>query len=198
MIGRRFLNIPKSLKAIYVGLFLLGTVYLALPASNNFPPLPQGVKSTEPGDTIQIANVSAYYTDISREEVVKFYQNYFSHSSFLAIPLPTLKLNHPPERIKEILRQTQQSTYLEEIVHPFRESLFISGFEWNNDPFTKPERRIKNILLIDGKVYQFKVTLFYQESKVWQRLLVFYLTLGATYLLYQAYLGLYQRWQRGR
>jgi hypothetical protein len=198
MIVGRILNMPKSVKAIYAVLFLFGTIYLVLPAPKSFPPLLQGVKSTEPGDTVQITNVSAYYTDTSREEVVNFYQNYFSHSPFLGIPLPTFKLNHPPERIKEILRQTQQSTYVEEIVHPFRESLFISGFEWNNDPFTKPEKRIKNILSVDGRVYQFKVTLFYQESEIWQRLLVFYLTLGATYLLYQAYLGLYQRWRKRR
>ncbi|HUW24326.1 MAG TPA: hypothetical protein VMW04_01730 [Patescibacteria group bacterium] len=177
-------------------IFSIGTIYLVLPAPKDFPPLPSSVKSTEPGDTVQIANVSAYYTDTLRKEVVDFYQDYFSRSPFLDIPLITYKLNHPPERIKEILRETQQTTYVEEFVHPFRESLFVSGFEWDNDPFTRPERRVKNILIVDGKVYQFKVTLFYQESKVWQRLLIFYLTLGVTYLLYRAYWELFQRWQK--
>jgi hypothetical protein len=176
--------------------FFLGTVYLVLPAPKDFPSLSPSVKSIEPGDTVQIANVSAYYTDISRQEAVDFYYRYFSRSPLWGIPLPTFKLNHPPERIKEILRKTQQSTYVEEIVHPFRESLFVSGFEWDNDPFTKPARRIKNILIVNGKVYQFKVTLYYQEAKVWQRLLIFYLTLGAIYCLCLAYGGLLQRWQK--
>ncbi len=169
-------------------LFLvLGTVYLLLPAKSNFPDLPGAVKSIEPGDTVQIKNVSAYYTDMPRADVVNFYFNYFSRSSFLNIPLITYKLNHPPERIREILRDTQQSTYVEEIVHPLRESVFISGFEWNNDPFTLPQNRKKNILTVNGKDYQFKVTWFYQPSFWWQRLFIFYLiTLASCLLIFQA------------
>lgn len=186
----------KAEKLFFIGVFIVGTLYLILPAPKDFPDLPGAVKSTEPGDTVQIANVKAYYTDMSRQEVVDFYENYFSHSPFRGIPLFTYKLNHPPERIREVLRDTQQSTYVEELVHPLRESVFVNGFEWNNDPFTKPAGRIKNILIVNGKTYQFKVTLFYQESQVWQRLLIFYLILSAVYLLYQAYHGIYQRWQK--
>ncbi len=156
---------------------------MLLPSPDNFPDLPSAVKSIEPGDTVQVKNVSAYYTDMPRKEAVDFYFNYFSRSPFLNIPLITYKLNHPPERIREVLRDTQQSTYVEEIVHPFRESVFINGFEWNNDPFTLPIRRIKNILIVNGKTYQFKVTLFYQKSAVWIRLIIFYLATGLGCLL---------------
>lgn len=186
----------KFFKILLAIIILLGTFYLALPAPKDFPPLPQGLKSVEPGDTVQIANVSAYYTDTPREEVVNYYFKYFSRSPFLGIPLITYKLNQPPERIREVLRETQQSTYVEEIVHPFRESVFVNGFEWDNDPFTSPKRRIKNILIVDGKTYQFKVTLFYQESKVWQRLLVFYLSLLFSYLLVKSYLRIIAEWKR--
>ncbi len=186
----------KFEKLFFIGVFIIGTVYLILPAPRDFPDLPGAVKSTEPGDTVQIANVKAYYTDMSRQEVVNFYKNYFSRSPFHFIPLLTYKLNHPPERIREVLRNTQQSTYVEELVHPLRESVFVNGFEWNNDPFTKPSRRIKNILEVNGKVYQFKVTLFYQESKVWERLLVFYSVLAAIFLLCRGYLGIYRRWRK--
>ena len=178
-----------------IGLFItliLGTFYLVLPSPEEFPDLPGAVKSTEPGDTVQIANVSAYYTDMPRKDVVDFYFNYFSRSPFLGIPLVTYKLNHPPERIREVLRETQQSTYVEEIIHPLRESVFINGFEWNNDPFTSPKRRIKNILIVEGKTYQFKVTLFYQESFLWQRLLIFYLSLAAIYLIFTAYVSFFK------
>jgi len=177
----------KKKKLFFFLIFILGTVYLCLPAPKKFPDLPNSLRSTEPGDTIQIPGVSAYYTDTSRREVVDFYFKYFSRSPFWGIPLITYKVNHPPERIREVLRETQQSTYVEEIIHPFRESVFVSGFEWENDPFTPPKSRIKNILLVDGKVYKFKVTLFYQESKLWQRLLIFYLSLFLFYLILEEY-----------
>ncbi|PIU36300.1 hypothetical protein COT03_00325, partial [Candidatus Shapirobacteria bacterium CG07_land_8_20_14_0_80_39_18] len=81
-------------------------------------------------------------------------------------------------------------------VHPFRESVFVNGFEWNNDPFTSPKRRVKNILIVDGKTYQFKITLFYQESRVWQRLLVFYLSLLFSFLLIKSYARIIAEWKR--
>lgn len=186
-------KMSKLLKIFFVLFFFLGTFYLVLPARENFPALPESVESIEPGDTTQIANVSAYYTDTSRKEVVQFYKNYFSRSAFLGIPLITYKLNHPPEKIREVLRDTQQSTFVEEIVHPLRESVFVNGFEWNNDPFTSPEARAANILIVNGKTYQFKITLYYQPSMVWQRLLVFYLTLILIYLLILSYKGIIKR-----
>lgn len=191
MINLQFTIFNKFSKTLFLILFIVGTFYLSLPAPKDFPPLPDSVKSVEPGDTEQIANVSAYYTDISREEVVNFYYDYFSKSPFLNIPLPTYKLNHPPERIREVLRDTQQSTFVEEIVHPLRESVFVNGFEWNNDPFTEPEGRAKNILIVNGKTYQFKVTLFYQESQAWQRLLVFYSVLVLSFFVCRAYGEIY-------
>lgn len=186
----------KWVKLFFGIIFFLGTFYLVLPAPKDFPYLPGSIKSIEPGDTVQIANVSAYYTDMSRKDVVDFYFNYFSKSSFLGIPLITYKLNQPPERIREVLRDTQQSTYVEELVHPFRESVFLNGFEWDNDPFTPPSRRIKNILVVNGKTYQFKVTLFYQESQLWQRLLVFYLSLSVSYFVFLAYQRLFLKFKK--
>ena len=191
----------KILKAFLAILFFLGNIYLVLPLPSlpqDLPSLPKSIKSNEPGDTTQIANVVAYYTDLSRKEVVDFYYNEFSRSSFKDIPLITYKLNHPPERIREVLRDTQQSTYVEEIVHPLRESLFISGFEWNNDPFTSPNGRIKNILIVDGKIYQFKVTLFYQGSRVWQRLLVWWGIWTLGYCLFLGYCKTYEAFRNYR
>jgi len=185
----------KISKLFFVFFIILGTLYLVLPAPKDFPDLPGAVKSIEPGDTVQIANVSAYYTDMPRKEAVDFYFKYFSRSPFLGIPLITYKLNHPPERIREVLRDTQQSTYVEELVHPLRESVFVNGFEWNNDPFTPSKSRAKNILIVGGKTYQFKVTIFYQESKIWQRLLIFYFCLLFIYFLLNIYKGIFSRWK---
>lgn len=181
-------------KFAFLFVLISGTLYLLLPAPKNFPPPPGGVKSIEPGDTTQIANVSAYYTDISRKDILDYYQKYFSKSTFLGIPLITYRLNHPPERIREVLRNTQQSTYVEEIIHPLRESVFINGFEWNNDPFTPAKSRAQNILIVNGKTYQFKVTIFYQESKTWSRILIFYLTMTAIYFLDKYFKEWLGRW----
>jgi len=182
------------IKVFLILLFLLGSLYLVLPSPDlpqDMPPLPNSVRSTEPGDTTQIANMAAYYTNLSRKEVIDFYFNQFLRFNLRNFPLITYKLNHPPERIREVLRETQQSTYVEEIVHPLRESLFISGFEWNNDPFTPPKGRIKNILIVNGKIYDFKVTLYYQGSGIWQRLLVWWGIWGLGYLLFVQYKKIY-------
>jgi len=186
----------RFFRILAIIVFFLLNIYLILPAPKDFPALPDSLKSIEPGDTVQIPGVSAYYTDVSRQQTVDFYFKYFSKSPFLGLPLITYKLNHPPERIREVLRETQQSTYVEELVHPFRESVFISGFEWNNDPFTPPKSRPKNILLVDGRVYQFKVTLFYQESKIWYRLLIFWFSCFACWLIYKVYKEIWEEWQK--
>lgn len=138
--------------------------YLIFPAPAPLDPLPQSLKSIEPGDTTQISGISAYYTNLSRQEVIDFYQNQYSHSSFLNIPLLTYRLNHPPEMSRDLIRTTQQSSYLEEIVHPMRESLFVSGFEWENDPFTKVEKRPKNKLIMNKIEYKAKITLIQRRS----------------------------------
>lgn len=172
---------------ITIIIFILGNLYLILPSPAELPSLPDSIRSTEPGDTTQIPGVSAYYTDLPRKTVVDFYTKAFSRSSFLEIPLLGYRLNHPPERIREVLRETQQSTYVEEVVHPLRESLFINGFEWANDPFTRPSGRVKNATTINGKTYKCKVTLFYQGSKIWQRLLVFWGIYLAGFLIYKGF-----------
>lgn len=163
----------KKTAKIFGGILLIvWGIYLLLPSPPELPPLSQSLKSVEPGDTTQIPGISAYYTDLSRQEVIDFYQKSFSHSSFLGIPLLTYRLNYPPEYAKQIIRSTQQSSYLEEVVHPLRESLFVSGFEWANDPFTKSEKRVKNKMIIDRKEYKAKITLITRNSNPIFRLLV--------------------------
>lgn len=170
---------------ITIIIFILGNLYLILPSPAELPSLPDSLKSTEPGDTTQIPGVSAYYTDLPRKAVVDFYTKAFSRSI-------GYRLNHPPERIREVLRDTQQSTYVEEIVHPLRESLFINGFEWENDPFTGPSGRIKNATTINGKTYKCKVTLFYQGSKIWPRLLVFWGIYSVGFLLFRGFKAVHE------
>lgn len=158
----------KIILAIFFIFNLFVLLYLVSP-----PPalldLPNSAKSDEPGDTVQIPHVSAYYTNLSRTEVINFYQANYNG-------LFRIHLNHPPEEAKNIIRDTIQSYYLEEFVLPYKETLYINGFEWKNDVFTKPEKRIKNKLLYYGKEYQAKITLRTFPVPVYKRLISFYFT----------------------
>jgi len=143
--------IKKKLIVLVCLFNIFAIVYLISPTPN-LPDLVNSIKSDEPGDTIQLKNVSAYYTNMTRTEVMNFYKAYYS-GPFRII------LNHPPERSKEIIKDTIQSYYFEEYVLPFKESLYINGFEWENDVFTIQEKRVKNKLIFKDKEYKAKITI---------------------------------------
>lgn len=145
----------------------LAVLYLISPTPN-LNDLPDSIKSQEPGDTIQISNVSAYFTNLSRTEVINYYKA--NYNGFFRI-----KLNHPPEKSKEVIKDTIQSYYLEEFVLPFKESLYINGFEWENDVFTKPDKRLKNKIVHEGKEYKAKITIRTFPTTVPKRLASFLL-----------------------
>lgn len=170
-------------KKIFLIIFILfnclSLAYLLLPPPT-LKDLPNSVKSAEPGDTVQLKNVSAYYTNLSRTEVINFYRSIYS-------PIFMIRLNHPPELAKTIFRDTMQSYYLEEFYLPFKESLYINGYEWENDVFTKPEKRIKNKLIYEGKEYRSKITIRTFPTSIASRLLSFYGTEFAIILVIFAY-----------
>lgn len=93
----------------------------------DFKPLPSSDKSTLAGDTVQIPNVSAYFSDNYRNFVVSFYFQNFREFNWL--PFPPLKLSHPPEYSWNVIKKHTDATYIEEIVYPLRDSLYVSGFE---------------------------------------------------------------------
>ncbi len=114
--------------------------------------LPSSVKSDLPGDTVQIENVSAYFTNLTRTEIINHYKATYNNSLRII-------LNHPPEKARTIFVDTIQSYFLEEFSIPFKQSLYINGFEWENDVFTATDSRSKNKLIYNGKEYKTKVTL---------------------------------------
>jgi len=175
--------IKKILISILVVFNLFAILYLISPTPN-LPDLPNSIKSDLPGDTVQIPNVSAYYTNMTRTEVMNFYKAYYSGYF-------RKNLNHPPEKSKEIIVNTIQSYYLEEFVLPFKESLFINGFEWENDVFTKPENRSKNKLIYQDKEYKAKITIRRFPTTVPKRLLAFFITESGvviTLLIFKSFL----------
>ncbi len=164
--------IKKWIKIIIAIVYLLGIVYLVLPEPV-IPNLEPAFKSTEPGDTVQIPGVWAYYTNLSRREAVDFYKKAFSRSAFLKIPLPTYILNHPPEYARETIRATQQSNFYEEIVQPLRESLFVNGWVPKEDKvYLAQSKKPITVFTVDGRDYDAKITLFYVRSPLWARILV--------------------------
>lgn len=160
--------IKKILITTLVILNVLIIWYLISPTPI-IPDLTNAAKSDLPGDTVQLKNVSGYFTNQSRAEVITFYKANFND-------LFRIHLNHPPERSKDIILDTIQSNYLEEFILPFKESVFINGFEWQNDPFTKPEKRITNKMIFKGKEYFAKITVKTIPTTIPQRLATFFIT----------------------
>lgn len=160
--------LKKILITIFVVFNICAIIYLISPTPTP-PDLVNSVKSDLPGDTVQIPNVSAYFTNMTRTEVINFYKSYY-------YGLFRINLNHPPEKAKEIIVNTIPSYYFEEFVLPFKESLYINGFEWENDVFTKPDKRIKNKLVFQNKEYKSKITIRTFPVSVPKRLFSFFFT----------------------
>jgi hypothetical protein len=177
-------NLSSLGKIIWVGIGLVISLYLLLPGPKLPPPdLPGSFKSDEPGDTYQISNVSAYYTNKSRKDVINFYTQYFFRSKILNIPLPGYRFNHPPEYARKVWIDTKKSFYLEELIHPFRESLFVNGLQWRGDIKSPPEKRKPSRFLVGGRVWPTKVSLRWFYSAWWARLPIFWASWIVFYFL---------------
>lgn len=163
----------KISKLVYLLFSALFIFYLALPNPGFPEPLPDALQSGEPADTEDPLRRS-YFTDYDREGVLDYYQEQFARSSFWALPLPTYRLNYPPEESQTIIRDQARSTYLEEIVHPFRESLFVNGFG---------ARTAKDAIFIEDKLWKQKITVKYIPSSVFVRVGVALFTLGVMWVL---------------
>ena len=150
-------------------IFGILAAYLLLP-SPKFPPLPPGsIQSTEPGDTESV-NRAAYYSNLSREEVEGFYFRQFGGWGIRQIL--------PPEEAQSLVRDQTRSSYLEEIIHPARESLYVNAFV----P-TLPQDEIR----VNGVKYLNKITVRYVPSQPISRLTVLLMTVVTAYLLVKEY-----------
>ena len=152
------------LKVIFVASSISLLVYLLMPVPlsvKDFSPLPGSAKSTLEGDTIQVPNVSAYFSNNYRDRVMPFYLE--DVRSLTKFPFGPLRLNYPPEFAFTAIKDQTHGTFLEELVYPLRDSLFVNGLE----PFEKDgTSRYKGATLFDegGKLFETKVTLRYYPS----------------------------------
>jgi hypothetical protein len=172
------------MKKIIILIYILFSVtllfYVALP-NFNFPiPPPDSIQSNEPAD-METPLRRAYFTNFNRADVLMWYENQFKNSSFLNIPLPTYLLNYPPENSAGIIRDQTRSTFLQEIVHPFRETVFINGYE------PAPTDN-KNKIVIDGVHWKQKIIIKYVPSNIFLRIIVSLLTLSVIPVLWSAFI----------
>ena len=158
-------RITKTLFILFSTLFI---VYLLLPNPAFPEPPPDALQSNESADTETLLR-RAYFTNYTREEVMTHYKDQFEKPVIFGIFLPSYRLNYPPEEAQTIIRDQTRSTFLEEIVHPFRESVYINGF--------KPALK-KDAVFIEGKDWYQKITVRFVPSNSLTRVTVAVLTLA--------------------
>lgn len=173
----------KNLKLLFCIFAVLFLIYMLWPGPSkisDFMALPYSAKSKLEGDTIQIPNVAAYFSNTFREIVGPFYSANYQRKTFL--PFGPLRLNHPPEYSWTAIKKHTDSTYLEELVYPLRDSLYVNGFE----PFYsdgKPKFWGSTKFDVAGQSFYTKTTLrFYPSTRI-TRILVWFGIITSIYLL---------------
>lgn len=158
------------MKRFFLAFALLLLIYMLMPgpgAVTDFSNLPNSYKSTLSGDTWQVANISAYFSDNFRDFATSFYLDQYRQQTWL--PFGPLRLNHPPEFAYTAVKDQTQSTYLEEFVYPLRGSLFVNGLEpYLSDFF--PRYKGATPFITAGGTFHTKVTLRYYPASVTSRL----------------------------
>lgn len=172
----------KKIFIVFSGLLLVYMIWPGPGKISDFKPLPTSSKSKLAGDTFQIPNVAGYFSDNYRSFVVPFYLSDYQKSARL--PFPPLRLNHPPEYSWTTIKKHTDSTYLEELVYPLRDSLYVNGFE----PFYpdgKPKFWGSTNFVVDGHSWYTKTTLRFYPSKLIVRILVWFGVIISIYLLFK-------------
>lgn len=159
---------------ISILLCLFFSLYLLLPNPDFPEPPPDSVQSGEMADT-ETSLRRAYFTNYTREEVMVHYTEQFNKSRLFNIPLLTYRLNYPPEESQTLIRDQTMTTFLEEIVHPFRETIFVNGFE---------PKELKDDVWYKGVDYRQKIIIRFIPSNTLARLII-----GMTTLFLAGFIG---------
>ena len=153
-----------SILYILVSLLFLG--YLLMPSPAFPEPPDEFVQSKEPAD-VETPLRRGYFTNLTRQEVVEHYRREFAWG---------LRLNYPPEEAQTLIRDQTKSTFLEEIVHPFRESLYVNGYE---------PKEGENAVGTGGVTFKQKVIVKYVPSSYFVRISLGVASLGLIWLIYR-------------
>ncbi len=162
-------------------IYFAGIFYLIQP-SPDLPSLADAARSDEPGDTVQHPDQSAYYTNRdNRSDILGELQKKFGLSQF---GFASYRLNYRPEEVGGLVRDQLRSYYLEEVVHPLRESLFINVLDPAKTPMIDDDKREQAKMYFHGQFYPIKVTLRPVYSDVVGRLIVWTSIFPALTLVY--------------
>ncbi len=159
------------MKILVTIILILAVGYLLWPSPQFPDPPPGSIQSTEPGDTESIYR-RAYYTNLSREEIMAYYYQQFGGWG--------LRIILPPEEAQAVIRDQTKSSYLEEVVHPGRELLYINAFV---------SQLPKDQININTVHYLNKVTVRMVPSHPVARFTLLLLVAGASWLLFKEYVG---------
>ena len=167
-------------------IYILGLVYLSLPAPK-VTQLPNAALSDEPGDTWQNPNQTAYFTNWERKQILPNLQKDFS-LKLAGFTIPSYRLNYRPEEAGKYIRKHIDSYYLEEIVHPLRESLFVHGWNPRKSPrydhLSEDDIRERLIIFKDQE-YRSKIILNPYYSNLLIRVLVWTAIFPASYFVFK-------------
>lgn len=171
------MKIWLSLIAIYVA----GVFYLAQPIPV-LPTLDNATLSNEEGDTWQNPDQRGYYTNLTRSQVLNQIQSK-SQIKIFGWTVPNYRLNYRPEEAHELIRDQLKSNYMEEIVYPLRNSIYVNGWEPKKSPLyaNKPAKEIPDISIY-GIPYEAKITLKPNNSHVVTRIFFWSLIFPLSYL----------------
>lgn len=157
------ISISKFLLKLGVSLLLLASlVYLVIPSPRFPAPTPDSVQSLEEAD-LETPLRRTYFTNFSRKEILAHFKAELSQP--FAFPVPTYIVYYPPEDSQTLIRDQTRTVNLPEIIHPFRESLYVNIFE---------SRSPKDEIWYKGVHYQERVTLKYTPSSAYIRIAVIF------------------------
>lgn len=164
-------------------IYLAGLYYLTRPIPT-LPVLSDSVRSDEPGDTVQHPDQAAYYTfRDSRPQILSELQKKFNLKNSWT-SLISYRLNYRPEEVGELVRDQLRSYYLEEVVHPLRESVYINVFDPEKSPMIDDEKRAQARMYFKDVFYPRKVTLRPVYSRHPGRILVWTLIFPCVFAVY--------------
>jgi len=163
-----------SFKIFFILIFSILLIYVIIPAPEFPLPPNDSLQSNEPAD-LETPLRRSYFTNFTREEVMKHYKGQLSKPTFLGIVLPIYTFNYPPEEAQTIIRDQTNSTFLEEIVYPFRMSVFINGYE--------PKIKKGVVFFEDNRSWRQKIIVKYVKNYAGVRIFIVFLTALVTWFV---------------
>jgi len=162
-------TIRKVVRTFFLISIAVGILYIVYPTPVPPPPPPNSLISQEPADTESMYRKS-FFTNLSREEIMKYYKN--------AMGPMTKSLIIPPEESFSVIRDQTRTSWLEELVHIGKDSLYINGYY--------PTKPTEQIYRNDTK-YVAKITIRYIPSSLTTRLTVFALAVISAIIISKEY-----------